>query len=496
MFKILLTITLIFSYTYVLSAEEICLELKRFNSSNNIVFECTDSYHHFKSRLTTSPRRTQRRASNNLEIGSFNLYHLGGKVAKFKDLDIVAKVIDNFDVLAAQEIQPVLGRDRKVNEALLSYIGRRNPRTSEKKIYVQPGYLSLLKALQKLDPSWSLITSPLAESSPFKEYVGFYYRRSKVELIEDEHCLDFKSEPRGKNFACYPALNSDFLDDDYESYFSRRPYLAKFRARRFDFTLMTSHFIHNAPSDINQSTEMLSKFFGATDMDDLHESGVNSMNYARVVEMKVILKFMNQYHRDYSEGDLIFLGDMNLEPKNSYVQKILSRTDYSLDGEDETTLTNFRYDSTGQETKGFSKSYDHVMWDRSKIRSNCSTKVSRYDFTKGKTHSLIAKKYMIRSNYVSQSPEEDFDYLATSKGLRNMNEHLARYKRQLLSQKVVKRNKIVLDNYRVDEQVSDFEERVFLDQLYDDSFYRVYKELISDHFPIHFSCNTSRYDND
>ena len=66
---------------------------------------------------------------------------------------------------------------------------------------------------------------------------------------------------------------------------------------------------------------------------------------------------------------------------------------------------------------------------------------------------------------------------------------LNNYKEKLSKVYTIKRKEIVKDDSKTDLKVSYFKERVFMSQLRNNTFYRVYKEILSDHYPISLDCS-------
>ena len=48
-------------------------------------------------------------------MGSFNVLHPGSKKSRFKDMEIVAKIMDKWDIVAVQELLPLVSIDYKNN---------------------------------------------------------------------------------------------------------------------------------------------------------------------------------------------------------------------------------------------------------------------------------------------------------------------------------------------------------------------------------------------
>ncbi|MES2855714.1 MAG: hypothetical protein V4692_07620, partial [Bdellovibrionota bacterium] len=65
--------------------------------------ECTLNYVHF---YPSAPVAVETPPAQ-LKIGSFNMYHLGDSQALMKNMEIVSKIINQWDVVGAQELMPL-----------------------------------------------------------------------------------------------------------------------------------------------------------------------------------------------------------------------------------------------------------------------------------------------------------------------------------------------------------------------------------------------------
>ncbi|MEZ4872534.1 MAG: hypothetical protein R2827_09910 [Bdellovibrionales bacterium] len=143
-----------------------------------------------------------------LKIASFNLLHLGNLIAPFKQLDLIAEIMNQWDIVAALELK-TLPRSSLIfshNQRMLDRLdeiqnqmnrsqspAQRDDLLSERKkiyeSYVFPGYLQLLFSLKELDPSWSLILTAEGQGQGSQlELSGFYFRGSRVRSISTRAC--------------------------------------------------------------------------------------------------------------------------------------------------------------------------------------------------------------------------------------------------------------------------------------------------------------------
>lgn len=490
--------------------------------------DCGLYYHHYNSQ---SSNYQYSNSSSQLKIGSWNVFHPGiGKTA-YKDFRLVAEIINRWDVVTVQELLPLIGADLKHNEAVLTLIDDgpwqlkklidklegMNPGTKiyertkksveeltadikeAKGLYRSPGYLKILSELRKIDPSWALIISPSPEGSEgsfINELVGFFYRGTKVRPTVNEHCSEFRETKSYPAFACYPEFSSKFMYKNYDGLFSRRPFMASFQSGNFDFVLMGTHVIFNAPSDDEFMGKILSKVFGVDSYDELGP-GVDSTNYARYAEVKMTLDFIRKFKKTYKEQDIILGGDLNIERKEPFMQEILKKYDGLVMLIDKpTSLANKRYVSSG-DSDGYSKNFDHFIMGREtdkECRTGGEYHADRVDFYSGDILSYMKKNYIVRN--VGEYDRLTSDYQMTAAGKKIYNRAMVSFEEELKKSRTIKRGKVVDENTSYKTKLETFERRVFMNQLSDDSFYGVYQEIISDHVPIEMSCTTSLRDDD
>ena len=258
---------------------------------------------------------------------------------------------------------------------------------------------------------------------------------------------------------------------------------------------MASHVIYNPPSDPAKKKLLLNKFFHASSIRDVPYAGVSSTNYARLVEAQLIMKMMNRYKSRYLEQDVIYAGDMNINSDNQYLIGLL--WDYALDIliDHPTTISQRRFLKNGVRTNGYSEDYDHFIYNRNETGAECHGSGKIIDFFNGFIRQEIQHKYLIRSNKLAESLS-DYDYVISPNGKLKLKRAVANYREQLENKITIKRGKVALDNYRVDERVEKFKKRIFESQLLNNTYYQVYREVISDHMPIVIGCSTTNGDDD
>jgi endonuclease/exonuclease/phosphatase family metal-dependent hydrolase len=483
-----------------------CEEIKEYGTQGDFPVDCFKHYQHFGGDV-----HFKMKSSRDVKISSFNIFHPGSDSSLFKDNELVAMLMNRFDVVAAQELLPLVGRQQSHNDRLVKYIdglqlkldnllalmsSARSTRNIavinlEKKIeqaselYRLPGYLVLLKQLRRLDKSWSLVLAPGADAEKkksVKELVGFYYRSSQVRLIDNEHCSKFSSSRGQESVACFPDFSKKWLGQNIRSVFSRRPFMASFQSGSFDFTLITSHVVFGAPTSKKDIRDILRPSFGVDHYDELGK-GVNKQSYARFAEVKMTLEVAQKIKTESKEKDIIFLGDLNLETTNDFWPDVLASFPGSQIYVDEKTTLSAPYQlSSGLHTGGLASSFDHVIMDPSET-SECSEDIKADDFVNGDFSSVIDQRYLIRSK--AGTGQSSGGQLLR----RNMEQA---YLGHLESLVTVRRNKLApaMSVKDIEDRTNQFSRRIFAEQLERGTYYKMYREVISDHLPVYFFCST------
>jgi hypothetical protein len=498
---------------------EQCQELRNFlnNSVGNI--DCLDNYHHFNSRsASTYYDTTSALNKRQVRISTFNVYQAGSPRTEFKDLELVAKMMNHWDVVGATELVSVIGIDKKHNQAIREHIAKLSQYHAElvttgasqtqknkvlsqikllQKQYVTPGYVKILKELRKLDPSWALLLTSTEEGSKnatVKELAGYYYRATTVKPVINEYCKKYYNF--SKAYGCYPKFNKETYGKDVAHLFARRPFLGSFRSGSFDFTLILSHVVFNAPSDEEFRKEIIKTAYGVESYTEVGE-GVSSTTFARFAEITHILKMMSNYRKNFKEKDLILLGDFNLEAKNAYWQKLFAKypgTEIKIEGP--TSLAQSKTLSDGTETHGTANNYDHFVLDVERTSQCAGKKNARvFNFLENSFRKIIDRRYQIRTedSYVDEETGLNMFYLdqaGKDKALRGVD----KLAKKLKNKKTVKRGEIV-DRFDVKEKGEDMIRKLYEPQLFERSYYRYFQETISDHLPVFMNCS-NQFDND
>ncbi len=468
-----------------------------------------------------------------VKIASFNLLKLNGEQERLKRVDYLAAIMSRWDIISAVEIMPLIKKDIALNQKisyLLEYSKKRlsqlkrslipaqNRSLKKKKerlaseddaakikklkkeikkiaaeikelkvekselvenidkapsVYRLPGYIDLLKALQKKHGKhWALILSgaPTGSSATSQEYVGFYYRADRVRPVVNEYCSDiFEGK---KVYACIPVF-----DAKWEMIFSRKPFVGSFESGNFDFTLLGAHvrFLADKDDEIN---EYIRRKIMPEDKIALADTNVLS----RFAEVKGTLRFMDRLRDLYNEKDLIYLGDLNLENSRSIDQEAWKYVLKSFSGGE--FFGNLK--TTISKQHGLASSYDHMIFDPQESKECDGEKIGAFNFLQSATFPQIKKDYLLkgRSNAQQKSVIE-----ARSKD----------YSKRLESYLTVKRRTEIQTLFSlpdIDLKLEEFQSDLFAVQSSNETINRLYQSLISDHLPIYLNCYSSGRDDD
>jgi len=224
------------------------------NASYNV--ECNDLYH-----LYSPKREVKLKKTKSVEFGAFNIFKLGSGDARFKDLELTANILKNYDLVAVSEVQPSTSEEYESNINLAKH-----PALDFKKYYHKPGYLKLLEVLRKSNSSWSLILSPSGQSDT-EELLGFYYRSDRVQPENSQHCKLYNRNLREKKTLFFaggyggprferevetPHLNKSYgcllSSEADENDIFRQPFSTRFKTGSgFDFQYLSFHARFSAP---------------------------------------------------------------------------------------------------------------------------------------------------------------------------------------------------------------------------------------------------------
>ena len=89
---------------------EECLNNEEFGSLDYNV-ECGENFHHYNTKKTRS-----RNNKGSVRISHFNALHPGNGKTRFKDYELIAKMLSVFDIIAVTELIPAMASELKNNQ--------------------------------------------------------------------------------------------------------------------------------------------------------------------------------------------------------------------------------------------------------------------------------------------------------------------------------------------------------------------------------------------
>jgi len=134
-----------------------------------------------------------------IKVASFNIQILGkAKISDPKVMEILSRIIKNFDVVAIQEVRST---EESIIPTLLSYVNKEGSK-------------------------YDYVISKRLGRSESKEQYAFVYNTKTVSLIP----------------------NSSYVVDDPDDVFEREPFIAYFKSGNFDFKIVNNHI---KPEDVS-----------------------------------------------------------------------------------------------------------------------------------------------------------------------------------------------------------------------------------------------------
>lgn len=515
---------------------------------------CFHDYHHYNSKASRKYyKKASVVKKGEVKIAQFNVLHPGMSKTRFKDYKKVAQIINKFDIVAVTELIPAMSDILENNMALKEFLNfapleikriekeikslkesienstrsttvkqRRLSLLKKKKwqliedlrdapsLYRKPGYLKILTELRKLYKSedWALILSPRgegAETSDTKELVGYYYRASMVKPLTHKYCLDRRIQSNEAAYACIARMDKKDFIEDKRSVFSRRPFTARFISGKFSYTLIASHVLYDSPTDPERMSNVLRPSFGVDSYENLGP-GITKKNYARVAEVKTTIDFISQVLKEkYKLKNVIMLGDLNLKAHKPYWDTILSGWKNSqMYIHEPTSVSERRYDSTtGEESNGVSSNYDHIILNpkanKACLDENGKFKGGVYNFIKTGISRYIEGIYKIRNEikvtddtYMKNETRYNKVYKRFVAPLLDGSKPIFTIGRKYIENGMHRMvtEGIIVDAAETNEQANMFIERVMDSQLHDDTYYKFFEQLVSDHMPVYTTCMT------
>src|SRR5690606_11766632 len=97
-----------------------CEETARFVVKNRYTVTCSDEFHHYNARAAANHYSSNQ--TSDLKIANYNLLHPGSNKNSYKDMALVAQIMNEYDVISVQELIPRLGNDMRHNQDLVELI--------------------------------------------------------------------------------------------------------------------------------------------------------------------------------------------------------------------------------------------------------------------------------------------------------------------------------------------------------------------------------------
>lgn len=438
-----------------------------YSRGDGLISECTLNYTHYFSEKVTSVKRDK------VRIGSFNLYHLGDNQPKLKNYNVVANIINQWDIVGAQEFMPLPGDYADSNARifeLLSKTGNNNDFVQKKLQVEVPGYLKLLNALRKLDPNWALILQPTAEGEGTSgEMAGFFYRQSVVQLRDWSYCpveksTDLKSQRPTRNLACLVDI-----PEHQRKLISRRAFATYFRAGNFDFVGLTAHVRFRG----DKNPEAI-----ATQKNEICANHVTPLkckptgdDLSRFYEVKAIADQIDTIQKQANDQDVIYMGDFNLELNKRTVptwNAVLKAAEgFKVYQDKPTTLSTLK--------NSLASNYDHFIFNPDVTKACSGASARPYNFT------AISKPMTELQKITATASLPDQIQLQIQARMSEIE--------NIANAKVVRGKLIVsnLDRKEIEDFRTSFKE---LSEKVKRNFTTATFELVSDHIPVEMECST------
>lgn len=481
-------------------------------------------------RFHKDPKKPLPVKGDRIRIGGFNVFHMGDDLAKFKDYAMVAGLINQWDIAGLVELMPSGSRCNGINEAIDQAIASTQSGALTYKMpngtaatvedlraqYCEPGYVKLLKALMKLDPSWALILTPTpaGEADSGKELAGIVYRGRHVALLANEFCNNVYGAPAGAKFlrgGCYAKFGGDYVAQTVPESMVRPPFLASFRAGQFDFTLLAAHmrFRHSKKEGVFET--ILEKVlggqgFGVPSTPGKFNDGDKKVltRFGEIVStIRLMERIRNFDAKKWNERDVILVGDFNLQlgPKTSKGTGVLSQEmwDYALGSMPGSSLV-FNEKTSLSAKFGLASAYDHFVLDvGQKKTSECNPATARrYDFTfssfpEGEPLPTLAQQIerITGIRAFLDKVRGDPAFLRTQKD-RVKQDYASRWAPKPAASGAETGESVVLfPEAEVEKRVGQYEDSLVTLPRDPAKKYLSHAVLISDHIPISMECSTN-----
>jgi len=452
--KILILI-LIMTSIFVLSASavilegddqtELCKEIKTMAYPTAV---CRSDYQQYP------PKSSAKSSKDIIQIAGFNMLQPGTKSSRYKHIPSLLNMMNKWDVIGTTELMSLDAYTMKYNRLVLNAFGsstKKSVNNKFKRMYRLPGYLVLLKELQKRDKTWGLLLTPSKQGSPsanIRELVGVFYRGRYVTPMHNKYCAS-NYKKRSKSYACLPKFKQSV-----EETFSRKPIVASFKSGRFKFTILTSHVVFGSASN----------------------------RAPRLFELDQMTKLMKNPELRKTTRNIILVGDLNLEHNDKGV-------DTALNGFDMFSLK----PSSLSASKGYSKNYDHFVFDPTVTKRCDGAGANVFDMI---NKSPIMKKYepmLVNESSCTKNSAGKYAKLSDAR-VHDLQGVYCQYMGKISNSKMVNKKKEIVYEYNdkhLQIRSGKFLNTIVFSQSKTSQAYRKYLSVLSDHAPIHMSCGTS-----
>lgn len=295
-----------------------------------------------------------------INIGSFNLYHMGDEQSFLKNYATIALIINRWDLAGAVEMMPPKADIINYNTNIASLTQNKQVTLpshlkNEPIFYIIPGYIKILKELQSLDPSWSLImgSRPTGEGST-GEMAGFYFRSSRVTLSPMNEC-------GADAFGCPIPLSAK-----QQNLVSRPPFMAQFKINDTKLAALAVHARFrgldpaNADDEAKYQEQVSQLCAGSSDCPKKRDE------LSRYFEIFLTTNYMNELKKTESSRKVLFMGDFNLEWSEISPSK---NAGWRLGTRNYPGLEVFQYNAStlSVKTKTLKSNYDHFLFNKKEL---------------------------------------------------------------------------------------------------------------------------------
>ena len=154
--------------TWATTEKPACEFTKKYLAADlKLKVECNDNFLHYCSgtkSCSDSTRKASSRTPKEIKVAGFNVYNLGmeadftgKKLTPFKDVELLATVINQWDVVAAIELKHFDAKDFRFNQHITKFISELEERGGSRPVYAdkkdikakKPAYVLTAEELKK-----------------------------------------------------------------------------------------------------------------------------------------------------------------------------------------------------------------------------------------------------------------------------------------------------------------------------------------------------------